>query len=257
MWTTETVDLNGPDRRRAGLFVQLRKERNRSSRSGGPSDRNREERCSSGLNARRQSCSFRSTVSIVHIPHTPGSSRQALVFRQRSWFRYIPVATKSLQPFAQPPGSSDPRGRPPAPTSGRARPRATRSHVPRSQRLRRRRLASCSVSLPHSFSPSGWNGECIRGLGCAGPGEPATDLNSGTRDSLPFHGRSAASAFGASASGAAPSALSASGASVSRPISRVQCRVISRVQCRASPLHPSDSAPSLCSARCLPAISTS
>ena len=39
---------------------------------------------------------------------------------------------------------------------------------------------------------------------------------------LPTLGRYAASAYGATASGAAPSALSAS---VSRPISRVQCRV--------------------------------
>ena len=58
-------------------------------------------------------------------------------------------------------------------------------------------------------------GNAFRGLGCAGPGEPATDPHSGTRDSLPTLGRYAASAFGASASGA----------SVSRPISRVQCRV--------------------------------
>ena len=159
------------------------------------------------------------------------------MFLQRSWFRYIPAAAAKIPPaFCV----SDPRGRPPAPTSGRTRPRVTRSHVPCSQRLRRRRFApstrtdawrlarSCSVSLPHSFSPSGWNGECSRGLGCAGPGHPATDPHSGIRNSLPSHGRSSGQRFGASAaSGAAPSesALSASGASVSRPISQVQCRV--------------------------------
>ena len=99
-----------------------------------------------GPTAVRPVQNFRSTASVVHIPHTPGSILQALVFHQRSWFRYIPVATKSQQPL--------------------------RSHQDRlilvDAHLRRppvghsdRRLASCSVSLPHSFSPSGWNGECI------------------------------------------------------------------------------------------------
>ena len=41
-----------------------------------------------------------------------------------------------------------------------------------------------------AFHPREWSGECSRGLGCAGPGDPATDPHSGIRDSLPSHGRS-------------------------------------------------------------------
>ena len=83
---------------------------------------------------------------------------------------------------------------PPAPASGRTPPRATRSRVPRSQRLRRRRFApplrppdvsSRAVSLSNSFSPSGWNGECIAASAARRHGDPATDPHSGTRDSLP------------------------------------------------------------------------
>ena len=39
------------------------------------------------------------------------------------------------------------------------------------------------------FSPSGWNGECIAASAARRPGDPATDPHSGTRDSLPSHGR--------------------------------------------------------------------
>ena len=57
-------------------------------------------------------------------------------------------------------------------------------------------------SLPsHSFSPSGWSGECVRSLGCAGLAKPATDPYSGTWDSLPPVGRFAAAASACGASG--------------------------------------------------------
>ena len=88
---------------------------------------------------------------------------------------------------------------PPAPAPGRTPPRATRSRVPRSQRLRRRRFAPplrppdvsrlAPSPSPNSFSPSGWNGECIAASAARRPGDPATDPHSGTRDSLPSHGR--------------------------------------------------------------------
>ena len=42
---------------------------------------------------------------------------------------------------------------------------------------------------PHSFSPSGWSGECIAASAARRPGDPATDPHSGTRDSLPSHSR--------------------------------------------------------------------
>ena len=202
------------------------------------------------LPARRRSGPFRSTVSVVLIPHTPGSSRQAFVFHQRSWFRYIPGASKSTPVFAQPPGQSDPRGRPPAQASDRTRPSATRSHVPRSQRLSRRHFApstwkdcwslALSLSLTASHPRVGM-GNAFRGLGCAGPGEPANKPHSGTRDSLTTHGSYAASACGASASGAAPSAPSASAGRVSVPPD-----FSGPVPSVHSPLHPSDSG--LCSA---------
>ena len=88
---------------------------------------------------------------------------------------------------------------PPAPAPGRTPPRATRSRVPRSQRLRRRRFAPplrppdvsrlAPSPSPNSFSPSGWNGECIAASAARRPDDPATDPHSGKRDSLPSHGR--------------------------------------------------------------------
>ena len=73
---------------------------------------------------------------------------------------------------------------------------------------------ACRLSLFFTVShPRVWNGVCSRGLGCAGPGDPATDPNSGNRDSLLSHCRSAASAFGASGSAA----------SVSSPLSGPMC----------------------------------
>jgi hypothetical protein len=88
---------------------------------------------------------------------------------------------------------------------------------------------SRSVSPFHSFSPSGWNGECIAASAACRSGDPATIPHSGTRVSLPSHWPFAASAFGASACGAsaygaAPSARSFA-ALVSRPTYRVPCRV--------------------------------
>ena len=70
---------------------------------------------------------------------------------------------------------------------------------------------ACRLSLSFSqLLTLGYGaGTAYRGLGCPGPGDPATDPHSGIRDSLPSHGRSAASAFGARGSAA----------SVSRPIS--------------------------------------
>ena len=117
-------------------------------------------------------------------------------------------------------GLPDSCGALPHPASGRMPSRASRCRGPNSQRLRRRRCAPpirfrrpsalLIVSLPHSFSPSGMErgmhiaasaapvlaipppiptlhrygaGNAYRCLGCAGPGDPATDPHSGIRDS--------------------------------------------------------------------------
>ena len=103
-----------------------------------------------------------------------------------------------------------------------------------------RRLASCSVSLPQSFSPLGWNGECISRPRLRRSWRTATDPYASKRDSLPgppLAAMRADNAAAATASGAAPSApLSTSGASVSRPISRVQCRVCSPLSTPGLPI---------------------
>ena len=126
-------------------------------------------------------------------PHPSHSRLEPTSSRVSSAF-LVPIYTsrcKNPPAFCAATGSSDPRGHPPAPTCGRARPRATRSHVPRSQLLRRRRFAPStqtdawrlapSLSLTASHPRVGM-GNAFRGLGCAGPGEPATDHHSGTRD---------------------------------------------------------------------------
>ena len=95
---------------------------------------------------------------------------------------------------------------------------------------------ACRLSLLLTAShPRVLSRECSRGLGCAGSGDPATDPHSYIRDSLPSHGRSSASAFGARGSTA----------SVSRPIS-------GPVPSVHSPLRTSDSALCYQRAACLP-----
>jgi hypothetical protein len=186
-------------------------------------------------------------------PHTPGSNRRAAYFHQRSQL-IKPGAAKTLQPLRD----YHWQGRhsilviyPPASAIGLTHPRATRSCVPRSQRLCRRRfhsdrqtLLSRSVSLTHSCSPSGWNGEFIAASAALMVRRSRHRPHSCTRDSLPSHWP----LRGASACGAAPSALAAP---------RHQCpsrfyRALGQVYI---PLHLSDSA--LCSVRCLAAKLTS
>ena len=96
-------------------------------------------------------------------------------------------------------------------------------------------------------------GNAFRGLGCAGPGEPATDPHSSTRNSLPTLGRYRDA-------GGQPE-LSAFGASASRRRRRVSVPpsdFSGPVPSVHSPIHPSDSALCSSSARCLTAtVSTS
>ena len=170
---------------------------------------------------------------IVHVPHTSGLIRDGHS-RVHQPGCYITSRGKHSPAFARLPGSYlDPRDNPPASAESRTPPRATRSHVPRSQRLRRRRFApitrttddpvSRSASLPLTAShPRVGAGNVSRPLLRCRSGDPATDPHSGTRDSLPSlwplcgqRLRRGPGAFGASGSAA----------SVSRPIYRVLCRV--------------------------------
>ena len=153
---------------------------------------------------------------------------------------------------------------PPASAIGRTPPRATRSYVPRSQRLRRRRFAPITRTDRHpclapSPSPSqlltlGLERGMYCGLRCAvGPAIPPPTPTPAHGTHCPPFGRLAASAFGASACGA-----SACGAR----LRRLRLRRISvppdlsgPLPSVHSPLHLSDSAlsvqrvASLCSAR--------
>ena len=134
---------------------------------------------------------------------------------------------------------------PPAPALSRTPPRATRSRVPRSQRLRRRRFApfhtdrstplSCSVPLLTASHPRVGAGNVSRPLLRVGPAIPPPTPT-------PAHGTHCPPirAYGASAFGAISVPPDLSG-----PLPSVH-----------SPLHLSDSALSV-SARYLPAKSTS
>ena len=97
------------------------------------------------------------------------------------------------------------------------------------------RSASVSPSCSQLLTLGYGAGNDSRGLGCAGPGEPATDPHSGIRDSLP-----SLAPFGA-----APSAQAA-------PPRQCPARFSGPMPSVHSPLRPSDSA--LCSQRvaCLP-----
>ena len=147
---------------------------------------------------------------------------------------------------------------PPAPAKSRTPPRATRSRASRSQRLRRRRFApfhtdrltplSCSVPLLTASHPRVGAGNVSRPLLRVGPAIPPPTPTPAHGTHCPPFGRFAASAFGASACGAAASPRGFA-ASVSRPIfgSSAECTFPS----------PPFRFCSLCSARCLPAKSTS
>ena len=100
-------------------------------------------------------------------------------------------------------------------------------------------LCCSSVSPSHSFSPSGWSGECVRSLGCAGLAKPATDPHSGTWDSESLPARSVA------ASRPAPAALAASPRS--RPI-----RFRVRAECAFPSPSPPFCSPAISAFQCLP-----
>ena len=167
---------------------------------------------------------------------------------------YNPAHHATRQPLRDHLRSSfDPCDTPTRAGHGPAPSRATRSRVPRSQRLRRRRdarhasrrrrlapitrtdtRASLRLRLPRSLSPSGWNGECIAAYAARRPGEPATDPHTA-------HGTPCPPLAAFAAKRLRRARLAASG---SRPIfgSFAEC---------AFPSPPFRFC-SLCSARCLP-----
>ena len=178
--------------------------------------------------------------SLSTSPHVPGLARDGqsvFVSRRPLYIRRAP-ATDCLCAFHV--CQSTLVEIPPAPALSRTPPRATRSRVPRSQRLRRRRFApfhtdrstplSCSVPLLTASHPRVGAGNVSRPLLRVGPAIPPPTPT-------PAHGTHCPPirAYGASAFGAISVPPDLSG-----PLPSVH-----------SPLHLSDSALSV-SARCLP-----
>ena len=210
--------------------------------------------------ARRRCGPFRSTVSAVHIPHTPGSSRQALVFLQRSWFRYIPAAAKTLQPLR----SHQDRlilvdAHPRRPLVGRVPARhAHTCHAPSGSAAgASRHPLGQTPGVLLRLSPSQLLTLGLEwGMHFAASAAPV--LANPPPTPTPAHGTHCPpmAATRPAPSAQAPPARrgSAFGAQSLRRVS-VPPDFSGPVPSVHSPLHPSDSA--LCSARCLPAISTS
>ena len=165
--------------------------------------------------ARWRSGPYQSSRSLSSSLSLPASSRTALCFA--SAFPCFPSKRESPPRFQAclrlPRSHPDSCGAHPHPAAGRMPPRSPRVRGSHSQRLpsRRRRFAPpptrpagervraplvVSLSLTASLHRV-WSGECSRGLGYAGPGDPATDPHSDIRDvtHLPSHGAFNASAL--------------------------------------------------------------
>jgi hypothetical protein len=164
IWTRESVEAEPETRTRLGL---------------GAADSDRQVHGPARPTAARPVLSSR---SVVHIPHIPGLFRDGhLVLRRRRLYKLARRFSSSLlRDHVE--SNLDPRGytRPRRPKAGRLPARhAHTCHAPSGFAAGALRPSlrptdtpvSLRLPLPHSFSPSGWSGECIAASSARRPGD--------------------------------------------------------------------------------------